>query len=434
MRSMPIIALLVALACGPAGAQNLFAPVARVGDQVVTGYELDQRVAFNRALNAPGDLEALSLDQLVDDRLRLLAADLDGVEPSEEEVAEGMEEFALRADLSLEEFVAQIARAGVAEQTFRDFVRAGLAFRLVVQQRFGPQAEVSDADVEREIARVAPSGRLEASLAEIILPADTPENEAEARRIARELKSITSFEGFSEAARRVSFAASRDIGGRLDPLPLERLPAQIQAQLLSLSPGEVSDPIPLPQALVVFQLRGIEETEGEPEETRAIDYAAVTIPGGRTAQALARAAAVSAGADGCDDLYAAAAGLPLERATRALDAIPADVATQLALLDPGEVSVELTRAGGRALLFVMLCERDPLPDAREAAIEVEDSASALASEEAQADAAPEAAEGAAAPPPRLVASRLRNARLAALAAAYLDELRAEAGVEILARP
>ena len=95
-----LIPLLLCLAL-PAAAQNLFAPVARVGDRVVTGYELDQRVRFNRALSAPGDLQAISLQQLVEDRLRLIAADLAGIDPTEEEVAEGMAEFAARANLSL---------------------------------------------------------------------------------------------------------------------------------------------------------------------------------------------------------------------------------------------------------------------------------------------------------------------------------------------
>ena len=433
MRRPMRLLLILLLMAAPAAAQNLFAPVARVGDRVVTGYELDQRVLFNRALNAPGDLEAISLDQLVEDRLRLIAAEINGIDPAEEEVAEGMAEFAARADLSLEEFLAVIAQAGVEPETFREFVRAGLAFRQVVQARFGPQVEVTEADVDRALDRIEPAGGLEVTLAEIILPADTPAREAESLALAERLREITTFEGFAAAAREVSFAATRDIGGRLDPIPLERLPGPIRDQLVRLEPGQVTEPIPLPEAIVVFQLRALRETGAEPEPTREIDYAAFYIPGGRSPEALGEAAVLRATVDTCDDLYGAAQGLPperLERGTRPVDAIPADVAAQLALLDENEASVALTRAGGRTLVFLMLCERDPLPEPDETALAPED--------ETEEDAPGETAEGVedepAAPTPGQVRSRIRNERLQSYAEAYLDELRAEVGVEILARP
>ena len=416
------IALLLCLAVpAAAAAQSLFAPVARVGDAVVTGYELDQRVRFNRALGAGGDLEAQSLEQLVEDRLRLEAAERAGIAPTDEEIAEGLAEFAARADLDTEGFLAAIAGEGVEPGTFRAFVLAGLAYRQVVQERFGPEVDVSDADVERERGRVEPTGRLEVTVAEIILPANTPEREAEALRVAAELRRIDTFAEFEAAARQVSFAATRDQGGRLDPLPIDQLPPPVREELLALPIGGVSGPIPLPDAVVVFQFRGVTEVPGQPEPTRAIDYAAFYIPGGRSPEALAEAAAIDAAVDECDDLYGVAQGLPpqrLERGVRPVAEIPADVATQLALLDENEVSVALTRAGGRSLVFLMLCGRDPLP--------AEDGSILATPDEA-------GAEPASAPGAEQLRSRIRNRRLQTYADAYLDELRAELGVEILAR-
>ena len=427
-----IAAVLLCLAL-PAAAQTLFEPVARVGDSVVTGYELDQRVRFNRALGAPGDLEALSLEQLVEDRLRLVAAERNGIDPTEEEIAEGLEEFASRANMSVDEFVAAIAEDGVEPQTFRDFVLAGLAFRQVVQERFGPLVDVGDVDVDREIARVEPTGRLEVSLAEIILPADTPERQGQALAIAERLREeVGDFAQFEAAARQVSFAATRDRGGVLEPLPAERLPGPVRERILALPVGGVSEPIPIPDALVVFQFRGVAEVPGEPEPTGAIDYAAFYIPGGRSPEALAQAAAIDARVDGCDDLYGVAQGLPperLERGVRPVGAIPADVATQLALLDPGEVSVALTRAGGRTLIFLMLCERDPTAEPDDGVLARPDEESA----EAETEAGAEAGETPEAPSRGRVRSRLRNDRLQTYAEAYLDELRADLGVEILVR-
>lgn len=440
---LPLLLLLAAPLATPVAAQNLFAPVARVGDQVVTAYELEQRARFNAALGATGDLRAVSLEQLVEDRLRLAAAERDGVAPTEEELDEAAVEFASRAGLSAEEFLAAIAEAGVEPETYRDFLRAGLAYRQVVQARFGRQVDVGEADVDRALARVEPPGEIEVTLAEIILPADTPEREAQSLAIAQEVGTIRSFEAFSEAARQVSFAATRDAGGRLEPIPLSNLPPPLQAELRALDPGEVSGPIPLPNALVLFQLRGLRETGAAAEPPQAIDYAAFYIPGGRSPEALAEAARLRAQVDGCDDLYGAAQGLPperLERGVRPLGAIPADVAAQLALLDPGEVSTALTRAGGQTLVFLMLCERDPRPEPPASILGAE--APEAAPTEPEAAGAGAAGAGAAgpedaettAPSREAVAVGIRNQRLQGFADAYLDELRADLGVEILGQP
>ena len=97
-------------------------------------------------------------------------------------------------------------------------------------------------------------------------------------------------------------------------------------------------------------------------EYEAIEYAAYYIPGGRSAQALARAERVDADTDTCDDLYGIAQGQPpevLERSSKAPEEIPQDIAFELAKLDPGEVSAALTRANGETLVLLMLCGRSP---------------------------------------------------------------------------
>lgn len=421
------ITALVLLLAPPVTAQNMFEPVAEVGDRVVTAWELDQRVAFNRVLGAQGDLREASLDQLVEDRLRLIASEQAGVRPTEDEVTEGMDEFAARADMTREAFVATLAEAGVAEETFRDFVHAGLGFRRLVRARFGPQAEVTEADVDRALTRVRPPGRMEVSVSEIILPANTPENRAEALRVVDEIGRSRSADEFSEIARQISFAGSRDAGGRLDPLPLDRLPAPIRDQLTELEPGQITTPIDIPDAIVIFQLRDIREVVGAREAPSAIDYAVLSLPGGRSPETLAQAAGIAAAVDTCDDLYGVARGLPaeqLERGARPVSEIPADVAAQLALMDPGEVSLALTRSGGDVLAFLMLCARDPLPEEQTPPLGAE-----AGGDEEAADAAEEEEPGR--PSRAQVEARLRSSRLGAHADILLDELRAEHGVTIL---
>jgi peptidyl-prolyl cis-trans isomerase SurA len=183
--------------------------------------------------------------------------------------------------------------------------------------------------------------------------------------------------------------------------PLSDLPPVLRPLILALAPGEVTDPITIPNAVALFQLRDIQETGAPAEEYAAIEYATYFIPGGRTPAALAQAEQLRAEVDVCDDLYGAAQGQPpevMERESRAPGDIPSDVAIELSKLDPGESSVALTRANGQTLMFLMLCGR-----------------TAVANEEVARED---------------VAAALRSSRLNAIAESYLEQLRADARIQI----
>ena len=122
----------------------------------------------------------------------------------------------------------------------------------------------------------------------------------------------------------------------------------------------MTDPINLPDAVALFQMRGIQETASAAPRYSAIDYAMYYIPGGRTPEALGTAAQIAASINTCDDLYGINKGQPperLERESRAPGQIPNDVAVELAKLDEGEISTTLTRSGGQTLVLLMLCSR-----------------------------------------------------------------------------
>ena len=399
--SLPLTRLvavfLLMLSAAQVAAQSPFTPVARVNDSIVTQWELDQRIRLLTALRAPGELRAQALERLIDDRLQAQAAELVGIEVSEEDVRQGLAEFANRADLTAEQFLELLAQAGVEEETALEFIRAGLVWRQAVQARFGPRVQISPEDIEKARTEIRPSAGLRLLLSEIILPANTPQNQAEARALAAELTQIGSIAEFAEAARRYSAAPTRDVGGRVEWVAVGDLPQPVAAAVTTLRPGQVTAPLPLPNAIALFQLRAIEEVEAPQGAGVSVNYAQFLIPGGRSQDALAEAARVKARVDTCNDLYGVAQGLPpsrLLRDERPVDEVPQDIALQLARLDEGEVSTALTR--GDALVFLMLCERDTGGD--------------LATDEAA------------------IRNRLRAERLTALADAWLAELRADAHI------
>jgi peptidyl-prolyl cis-trans isomerase SurA len=402
LKLMIVLGMALALPAAPTplAAQNLFLAVAYVNADAITNYELQQRIRLLEVLRTPGDLKKEAMKRLINERLQRQAGDLLGIAPTGDEVKAGIAEFATRLQLSGDEFLTKISGEGVAPESFRAFVRAGLAWRSLVRQRFAGKVAITDAEIDREIALASSRGSARVQISEIFLPTNTPQNKEISLQLAPKIAALRSIDDFAAAARKYSAGATRDSGGRVEKwVPLENLPALVRPVLLTMRPGQVTEPIQIPNALALFQLRAIQETTAPPLLKPTLDYASYLIAGGRSPAALARAAQVRASVDTCDDLYGLARNQPpevLERAKLALADIPRDVALELAKLDPGDSSDALTRDNGQTLVFLMLCARSD----------------AAAEQPSRAD----------------VKRQLTNQRLAALAEAYLDQLRANAAI------
>ncbi|MFN7001715.1 MAG: peptidylprolyl isomerase, partial [Elioraea tepidiphila] len=140
-----------AVLAGPAAAQDLFAPRLYVNDRVITEYEIMQRAMFLQVLRSPGNPEEEALKALIEDRLRQTEAERLKLTLSEEELRQGMEEFAARANLTADGLIAEFAKVGIAAETFRDFVSAGLLWRKAVRARFLGQVPISENDIDRAL-------------------------------------------------------------------------------------------------------------------------------------------------------------------------------------------------------------------------------------------------------------------------------------------
>jgi len=340
-------------------AGNPFAPALYVNDQAITNFEIDQRARFLILLRAPGDPAEEAEKALVKDRIRMEVAKQMGIKPSPDQVKAGMAEFAGRANLDTEKFLAAIAQGGVEPETFRDFVEAGLAWREVVRQRFGERVSVSEAEIDQALSVTAKRGAgPRVLLSEIVIPT-TGADAQKAPLIARELtESPLSEAAFAEAARQHSAAPSRDQGGRVDWIPLTNLPPQVQPMMLQMQPGQVTPPVQIPGGIALYMLRGLQEGGDVQPGNIVVDYAQYLIPGGRTVAALAEAERIRGEVDTCNDLYTVARGQPADRLMRdsqSLPSVPGDIAAELATLDEGEASTALVR--GNTLVFLMLCSR-----------------------------------------------------------------------------
>ncbi|WP_240336662.1 peptidylprolyl isomerase [Tropicibacter sp. Alg240-R139] len=341
-----------------ASSQNLFAPAIRVNQEVITGFELQQRELFLEVLRFPGNPTEVARKGLIEDRLRQQVMNEVGFEVPPEDVQQGIDQFASQGNLSPDEFLQALGQAGVSEETVRDFITVQLAWRDYVSARFLSRARPTEAEIDRALGRGG-GGGIRVLLSEVIIPV-TPQTVDQVDEVAQQIASLKSYDDFSQAAAQFSASDTRNNGGRMNWLSVSSLPPALQPLILALNPGEITDPIALPNAVALFQMRGIQEIATGTPRYSSIEYATYFLSGGRSAETLTTAGQIARYVDNCDDLYGVAKGQPetvLDRVTAKPSEIPQDIALELAKLDPGETSTALTRNNGQTLVFLMLCHR-----------------------------------------------------------------------------
>jgi peptidyl-prolyl cis-trans isomerase SurA len=332
---------------------NSFTPRLYVNDTAISNYEVSQRTLFLQLLRAPGDPEEEAINGLIEDRLRTAVAKRQGLTLTAEAVTAGVNEFASRANLTGEQFVEALGQAGVAPETFRDFVSAGLIWRDVIRAKYADKVTVTNAEIDRAIARSKQATTARMLLSEIVVPGSEGLDIAE--KLKREKATLTAF---TAAARRYSKAPSAENGGQLDWLPLANLPSEVRSAVMALEKGQISDPVRVPGGIAVFFLRDIAQDPTEELAPISVKFAQYLMPNDAGA-----AAEVRASVDVCDDLYAVAKGQPEERLTVETlpeGQVPAAIGAELAQLDPGEASTAITRGPWR--VFLMLCSRTPVQE------------------------------------------------------------------------
>jgi peptidyl-prolyl cis-trans isomerase SurA len=372
-------------------AQGLFDPVISVNRAAITAYELEQRERFLEILQRSSGMAQRARDSLIGDRLKMAAADQASIKLSAAQVTKAMDDFAGNANFDLDQLLATLAQSGVDAQTFRDFIKVGVTWRELVRARFAARSAPSEAEIDRALAAAGARGGVKVLLTEIVLPAGSSEELNRARQTAERLGRITSTADFSEQARRLSVAQSRVNGGRLEWANLSDLPDGLRPIISGLRPGQITKPLEVRNAIVLFQLRDIAETTAQSPEVAAIEYGRLSGP----AEAVRTAVQM---ANTCDDFYGAVKAeqsLSFKIHSKSPDQISQGLSLRLMGLDKGEFAAIPTAEGDQAEI-VMLCARVY------AALE-------------------DVSRG-------QVADNLRSARITSLADGFLAELRASADI------
>jgi peptidyl-prolyl cis-trans isomerase SurA len=123
-----------------------------VNDRPITSFDIQQRTAMLRAFTRGRQGEEAAIEQLIDEQLMTQEASRHGVEISDEDVERLFAGRANDAKLTAAQFAQAMRQAGFGPETFREFLRANMAWQKVVAARFRATEKITDQDVTAALA------------------------------------------------------------------------------------------------------------------------------------------------------------------------------------------------------------------------------------------------------------------------------------------
>lgn len=236
----------------PVAAQDSLAIAAVVNDDVISVLDLTARtrmVIVSARLTDDAETRNRLIPQvlrtLIDERLKLQEAELNGITVPDSAVQQRLETLASQNNMSLAAFKDVLKRNGILIDTLTDQIRAEIAWATLVQRKFQPSIVVSDEEVDEALAQIeANLGQPEYRVGEIYLAADATTPEEDVRRTAQRLMDQLRRGGdFESMARQFSQSASAARGGDLGWIRPGQLDPALDDAIAGLQPGAIAGPI-----------------------------------------------------------------------------------------------------------------------------------------------------------------------------------------------
>lgn len=128
--------------------KNIFEVAVEVNDQIITNYEISQRILMLQTFGAKNISKNDVINSLIDERLFSYSGNELEVLPNESDVEIGLDNFAKRGNLNKPELLKYLASKNIDEDTLRAYIEAGLTRRKVIQKKFINNIDISQRDVD----------------------------------------------------------------------------------------------------------------------------------------------------------------------------------------------------------------------------------------------------------------------------------------------
>ena len=263
-----------------------------VNGDVITQTDVDQRLALLAIANGGkipadqlDDLRQQVLRNLIDETLEIQAAKQEKIEWKTSDIDKTVERVAANVKQTPDQLAKYLQANGSSIASLRRQIEGEIAWQRLQSAKIESGVSVGDDEVKAVLDKLnASKGTEEYHVGEIFLSA-TPDTQAQtlanANKILEQLKNGASFAGY---ARQYSEASTAAVGGDLGWVRPEQLPGPLATTLRDMSPGTISNPIPVPGGFSILEVQDTRKilTRDPRDAVLSLKQVSINFPKGTT--------------------------------------------------------------------------------------------------------------------------------------------------------
>jgi peptidyl-prolyl cis-trans isomerase SurA len=236
----------------PAAAQDELKIAAVVNDEIITQLDLVMRMRIAmvsaKLPNTPEVQQRLLpqvLRQLIDEHLKRQEAKKEKIEVSDAEVDREVDRIAQRNGLTREQLQQQLNSNGILLSAISDQIRADIGWVRVVQTKLRSSVNITEEEINDEITRIkATQGQSEYRLQQIFLAADNPSQDSSVAASAQRLADqLNEGADFGSLAAQFSQDQSADQGGDQGWVRLDQMDPALTSFVQTAQPNQLIGPV-----------------------------------------------------------------------------------------------------------------------------------------------------------------------------------------------
>lgn len=271
--------------------------VATVNDQIITGFDLRQRmltvIAMSQVQPTEENIPAIqqqALQALIEERLQAQEiAKYETLIVTDEEVDQEIAAMAQDAGVTPDQYMSFLAQGGIRPEQMRQQLRTEIGWRQLVGGRFNTRARVGRAQVEQALRQLSEAAaRPQYLIGEIYIEAARVGGQQAAINGAEQLVAqMVQGAPFQAVARQFSAAPSAARGGDAGWIVQGTVQPALQTALDTLQVGQLSRPIPVEGGVYIIYMR--DKRSGAATSLVSLKQAMIELPETASADELAAA-------------------------------------------------------------------------------------------------------------------------------------------------